>query len=50
MFIEEQLTSGYPLVLIIDGALRMIKEDGYALEIVTADWFKDMVFQTQNKA
>ncbi len=50
MFIEEQLNSGYPLALVIDGALSMIKEDGYALEIVTADWFKDMVFQIENKA
>lgn len=49
LFIEERLNSGYPLALIIDGALRMIKEDGYALEIVTADWLKEMVFQLENK-
>ena len=48
-FIEGQLNEGYSLVTIIDFALRMIKEDGFTLEIVTADWFKDMVSQMQNK-
>ena len=45
--IEEGLNVGYPLVTIIDVALRKIKEDGYALEIATADWFKDLVSQMQ---
>jgi hypothetical protein len=49
MFIEEQLNSGYPLVLIIDLALKMIKECGYTLEIVTANWFKDLVSEIKNK-
>lgn len=49
-FIEGQLNEGYSLVAIIDIALRMIKEDGFALEILTADWFKDMVSQMQNEA
>jgi hypothetical protein len=48
-FIEEQLSEGYSLVAIIDFALRMIKEDGFTLEIVTAEWFKDLVSQMQNK-
>lgn len=47
IFVEEQLNAGISLVLIIDFALRMIKEDGSALEIVTADWFKDLVSQKQ---
>ena len=48
-FIEGQLNEGYSLVAIIDFALRMIEEDGFALEIVTADWFKDLLSQMQNK-
>jgi hypothetical protein len=49
LFIEEQLNEGHHLPVIIDFALKMIKEDGYALEIVTADWFKDLLSQKQNE-
>lgn len=47
-FIDEFLNRQCSLHLVIDIGLKKLKDEGYALEIVTSDWFKSIVYSLIN--